>query len=130
MQNAETPRTGDVVATVHLALMVFTMVALTGVAITGLIGSLRDASAQPWIDRWLLAALIGGALACLSGVAQLATGARPHEGLHIVYGIAILAVPAAARYASRPARSRHQIGLLTVAAAIGLVIGVRLVQTG
>lgn len=64
------------------------------------------------------------------GVLQLASGAGPKDGLHVLYGIvAVAALPIAAAAASgRPERQQAVIGVIGTIVALILVL--RLFQTG
>jgi hypothetical protein len=105
-----------------VAALLFVLVA----AITAWLGRGGDA----WIARLrlvfeaiLLVQVVVGAIVFL-------TGARPTEWLHLVYGIAILAViPLATTFASEaPPRSRS--GVLAVAGLVILLLAWRLLSTG
>ena len=96
----------------------------TAVAVT------RSKVAPCWLDRARngVVALIGVQIAL--GVIAYATGARPGEPLHLLYGVAALAaLPLAQRFAQdAPASARA--GTLAVAAAVMLALVGRSFGTG
>lgn len=108
------------------ALVVFVTVALAAIAagVAGLRGG------APWIDTLrtgVLAVVVGEAGI---GAATYLTGSRPAEPLHLVYGLAVIAVlPLAATFASE-APPRPRAWVLVVALAVLLLLVWRLASTG
>lgn len=70
--------------------------------------------------------IVGGA----SGLILLATGARPADGLHLLYaGIAIVVVPLARSFIGRPGGRGATASMLAAFVALGAVL-YRLLTTG
>ena len=108
----------------------------SGVA-AGAVLLVTGAGVAAWLDRghvWIrrgallmMALLVGEVL--VGGVVYLG-GARPGEALHLLYGIAVLAVlPIASTFAS-DAPPRASSGVLAAAAAVVLLLAWRLLSTG
>ena len=106
------------------------------VAIAGLAFAIV-AGVSAWLDRWhlvvrRLAPVLGGLLVLqvALGAIVLLSGARPSEGLHLLYGIVILAVlPLAASFAAE-APPRPYSGVLAVGGLVVLLLAWRLLATG
>ena len=90
-----------------------------------------------WLDRWHPAvarsgAAITGLLAiqALVGAVRYLSGARPAEGLHLLYGLVIIGVlPIAATFASEaPPRSRSIVS--AIGGGVILLLAWRLLSTG
>jgi hypothetical protein len=108
------------------ATLVLAAVVATGLASAFL--ALRGGS--QWTERLRigLTAVIG--LQVAAGALELATGARPTEGLHLLYGLAALGVlPLAANFASdAPPGARAWVQV--AACAVLLLLAWRLASTG
>lgn len=95
------------------------------------------AGTAAWLDRGHVAvrraALVLGALLVVQlalGALVYAVGSRPDDGLHLLYGVAILAVlPLASTFAS-DAPPRSHSAVLAVAAIVILLLAWRLLSTG
>jgi hypothetical protein len=104
---------------------------LAAVVVTGLASAtfaLRGGS--QWTERLRvgLTAVIG--LQVAAGALELATGARPAEGLHLLYGIAALGVlPLAANFAG-DATPGARAWVQVAACGVLLLIAWRLASTG
>jgi heme A synthase len=96
-----------------------------------------SAGLAAWLDRghaWIrraalvmMALLVGEVL--VGGIVYLG-GGRPGEALHLLYGIAVLAVlPIASTFAADAPRRAYS-GVLAVAAAVVLLLAWRLLSTG
>lgn len=108
-------------ATVVLAAVVLTALAATLIATRG---------GSRWTDRLRMGLALVIGLQVLVGVALFATGARPRESLHLLYGLAMLAVlPLAGSFASE-APPRPRAWVLVAACLILLVLAWRLASTG
>jgi drug/metabolite transporter (DMT)-like permease len=118
------------VSGIHLASMVVAAVGLLGALAAGAWAAIRRIDPQPWLDRSLLLSSAGSALAIVSGGLLVAIGSQPADPLHLVYAVAIVAVPLGARYLVRPGRSRRDAAALALGALVGLAVIIRLVQTG
>ncbi len=90
-----------------------------------------------WLDRWhpplaRSGAALTGLLAVQAAVGAIRylSGARPEEGLHLLYGLAIVGLmPLAATFASEaPPRSKSAV--TGVAAGLALLLAWRLLSTG
>jgi hypothetical protein len=105
---------------------VLVAVVATGLASVAL--ALRGGS--PWTERLRigLTAIIG--LQVVAGALDLATGARPAEGLHLLYGIAALAaLPIAGTFAAdAPPTARAWV--LASTCGLLLLLAWRLASTG
>jgi ABC-type Fe3+ transport system permease subunit len=100
------------------------------VAISGMVAFVIRRDPQPWLDRALLAAVATAAVAMATGIVLLATGARPEDPLHLIYGVVLLVLPLIARYLARPARTGRQSIAVGIAGLVALTVIVRLIQTG
>jgi heme A synthase len=95
------------------------------------------AGISAWLDRWhglvRRLSLALGALLVLQvvlGVVVFLTGSRPSEGLHVLYGIVVLAVlPLASSFAAE-APPRPYSGVLAVGGLVVLLLAWRLLATG
>jgi hypothetical protein len=83
-----------------------------------LAAGLGRARSRLWLDRAIL--IQGGSAfaASLAGVMALATGARPPDPLHVMYGAILVVGPVAMRYALRDATLRRLGGIMTILALI------------
>jgi hypothetical protein len=80
-------------------------------------------------ERWQAIVVLVVILAAVSGAAQLASGARPQDGLHLVYGgVAIVLLPLARSFRTG-ARRRDTLLLLVAVITLGGVM-YRLFATG
>jgi hypothetical protein len=108
------------------ASIVFGALVVTGVVATLI--AFRGGS--PWIDqlRRVLTVFIG--LQVASGVVLFVSSARPHESLHVLYGLVAIAIlPLAGSFASEaPPRPRALV--LAGSCAVLLLIAWRLASTG
>jgi len=118
------------VLAIHLALTAATALAMALTLAVGLLTLVRDRSPQPWLDRIILLDLAVGALAALSGLALVLAGGRPHDTLHLVYGVVVLAVVPGTRYMARPGRWRRRAGWISLGAVLGIILVGRLAMTG
>src|SRR4029077_1730759 len=85
---------------------------------------------SPWTDRLRIWLTVVIGLQVLAGLVLFATAARPHESLHLLYGLAALAIlPFAATVASE-APPRPRAWVLAGACLILLAILWRLASTG
>lgn len=95
------------------------------------------AAGAAWLDRWpaLILSLrwvVGALLVAQVALGALVylSGARPSDGLHLLYGLAILAVlPVASSFAA-DAPSRSRSGVMAAAGLIGVLLAWRLLSTG
>jgi hypothetical protein len=80
---------------------------------------------------WLRLATMAVALVAVAiGALLFATGARPDELLHILYGIALIAVLPLAMTFAEEAPVKARAGVVAGAALIGLILTWRLFVTG
>ena len=108
------------------AALVLGAVVLTGLAAS--IMAMRGGS--PWADRLRIGLTLVIGLQVLVGLALFATGARPSESLHLLYGLAALAIlPLAGTFGSE-APPRPRAWILAAACLILLAIAWRLASTG
>ena len=85
---------------------------------------------SPWTDRLRIGLTVIIGLQVLTGLALFVTGIRPGESLHLVYGLAALAIlPLAGTFASE-APPRPRAWVLAAACLILLVVAWRLASTG
>lgn len=108
------------------------LVALASVALLIAAAALawwRDV-AHEWVRRLALAAMAFFALEALAGLLLLAGGDAPDEGLHLLYGVALVgAMPIGLVFASEaPPRARS--GVVAVVGVAALLIAWRLFSTG
>jgi hypothetical protein len=106
-------------------------IVLGAVLVTGLIATfaaLRGGS--PWTDRLRPGLTVVIGLQVAGGVALYVSGARPNESLHLLYGLATLAIlPLASTFAAQaPPRARGWV--LVASCAILLAVAWRLASTG
>ncbi len=108
------------------ALVVFVTIVVAAVAGAG--AALRGGAS--WLDRLRTVVLaVVGVQAAIGAVTYLG-GARPAEPLHLVYGLAALAVlPLAGTFAAE-APPRPRAWVLVVALGVLLVLAWRLASTG
>lgn len=87
-------------------------------------------SAPAWRD--LLRRVVVGLLVVEGalGIVLYAGGARPEEGIHVVYGVALAAVPAIAATFAGEAPPRPHGVVMSLAWAIALGLLWRLIETG
>jgi len=106
-------------------------VVLGALVVTGLAAILiAMRGGSPWTDRLRIGLTVVIGLQVVSGVVLFAAGARPRESLHLLYGLAALAiVPLAATFASE-APPRPRAWVLASACLILLVVAWRLASTG
>lgn len=95
--------------------------------------ALRRPEARRWFGR--LAVVVVGLVvaAALPGSVELAAGQRPHDELHLVYGlVAIGLVPLARSFTGgqRVGRPRAEAALMTLAYAVLALVVARLFMTG
>ena len=115
------------------AIHVILGVAAIGAVVVGLVWAavlaLKGRSGGRFSDRFQ-AVLIGAIfLAAIAGAAVFVTGARPADGLHVVYGaVAILLIPFARSFVSGGTR-RDRLVMLVALVVLGGVM-YRLVATG
>ena len=108
-------------ASVVLGALVVTCLAAALIAIRG---------GSPWTDRLRIGLTVLIGLQVVSGVVPFAAGARPRESLHLLYGLAALAIlPLAATFASE-APPRPRAWVLASACLILVVVAWRLASTG
>jgi len=106
-------------------------VVLASVVVTGLAAVLiAMRGGSPWTDRLRIGLTVVIGLQILAGLAPFATAARPRETLHLLYGLAALAIlPLAGTFASE-APPRPRAWVLAAACLIILVVAWRLSSTG
>lgn len=106
-------------------------VAGTGVLLgVVLVGATRRRRFHVVEDRLLIGVFAATALGALSGLALLATGARPVDPLHLLYAAAAPVVLAVARWRASPARPGRAGLWLGAGAAVALGVLFRLWTTG
>ena len=111
----------NVGASVVLAAVIATGLAAILIAIRG---------GSPWTDRLRSGLTVVIGLQVLVGLVLFATAARPRESLHLLYGLAALAIlPLAGTFASE-APPRPRAWVLAVSCLVLLVITWRLASTG
>lgn len=105
---------------------------LGGLALLGLasaVTGMRDAG-HAWLARGRRVVLGLIALQSVAGTATLASGGQMGEGLHLLYGAALLGVfPLATTFAAE-APARAQAWVVAAAAVVALLITWRLFATG
>jgi len=106
-------------------------VVLGGLVVTGLAATLiAIRGGSSWTDRLRIGLTVLIGLQVVSGVVLFTAGARPRESLHLLYGLAALAIlPLAATFASE-APSRPRAWVLASACLILVVVAWRLASTG
>jgi 4-amino-4-deoxy-L-arabinose transferase-like glycosyltransferase len=106
-------------------------IVLGALAVTGLGATLiATRGGSRWTDRLRIGLTVVIGLQVVSGVVLFAAGARPRESLHLLYGLAALAMlPLAATFASE-APPRPRAWVLAGACLILVVVGWRLASTG
>jgi len=106
-------------------------VVLGALVVTGLVSALfAIRGGSRWTDRLRIALTVVIGLQVLGGVVLFASGARPRESLHLLYGLAALAIlPLAATFASE-APPRPRAWVLASACLILVVVAWRLASTG
>lgn len=83
-----------------------------------------------WVGRLGAVLVIAVGVEVALGAATWLTGRRPGEGLHVLYGIAVLAAfPLASSFAA-DAPPRERTGVVAVAAVVSLLLIWRLYATG
>jgi nitrate reductase gamma subunit len=106
-------------------------IVLGAVVVTGLAAILiAMRGGSPWTNRLRIVLTVVISLQVLAGLVLLATAVRPRESLHLLYGLAALAIlPLAGTFASE-APPRPRAWVLAVACLILLVVAWRLASTG
>jgi hypothetical protein len=84
----------------------------------------------PLADRLEAIALIAIVIASAGGLGLLIEGSGPDETLHLLYAILALGSLPVANSLSRTASPRRQALITLIAALVGIVLIVRLFQTG
>lgn len=83
-----------------------------------------------WVRRGAILLIAMLLVQVLVGAIVYASGTRPREGLHLLYGVAILGVlPLAFSFASE-APPRPRSGVMAIGGAITLLLAWRLLSTG
>jgi hypothetical protein len=83
-----------------------------------------------WVDQLRRVATVVIGLQVVTGAAVYASGGRPHESLHLLYGLAALAILPLAGSFGAEAPPRPRAWVLAVACLILVVIAWRLASTG
>jgi len=106
-------------------------VVLGALAVTGLASALfAIRGGSRWTDRLRIGLTVVIGLQVLGGAVLFASGARPRESLHLLYGLAALAIlPLAATFASE-APPRPRAWVLASACLILVALAWRLASTG
>jgi len=106
-------------------------VVLGALVVTGLAGVLiAIRGGSRWTDRLSIGLTVAFGLQVAGGVVLLAVGARPRESLHLLYGLAALALlPLVTTFASE-APPRPRAWVLVSACLILMVLAWRLATTG
>ncbi len=106
-------------------------IVLGAVVVIGLLATvvaLRGGS--PWIDQLRRALTVVLGLQVATGVVLFVSGARPHESLHLLYGLVVIAIlPLAGAFGSE-APPRPRAWVLVGACLLLLVVAWRLASTG
>jgi len=106
-------------------------IVLGAVVVTALLATLVGLrGGSPWTDqlRGALTVFIG--LQMATGVVLFVSGARPHESLHLLYGLVAIAIlPLAGSFASE-APPRPRAWVLAGACMLLLIVAWRLASTG
>jgi 4-amino-4-deoxy-L-arabinose transferase-like glycosyltransferase len=113
----------------HSALALPVLLAVAAFALASVLAAWLDRGHAPLqYARWVLGA--GLALEVLFGVIAYLGGSRPAEALHLIYGIAVVAVlPLASTFAAdAPPRARS--GVMALAGLVMLLLIWRLLSTG
>lgn len=106
------------------------MVLAAVIATAAVAGFMATRRGSPWADRLRIGLTLIIGLQVLSGIALFVTSARPRESLHVLYGLAALAIlPLAGAFASE-APPRPRAWVLALACLLLLVIAWRLASTG
>jgi len=117
-------------ASIHVALTVVVAGSFVVAFAIGLVALVRDRSPQPWLDRIILLVIASAALAALSGLGLVLAADRPRDVLHLLYGVVVVALMPATRYMGRSGRWRSRGTWITIGGLAGILVVVRLVQTG
>lgn len=115
-------------AQLHLVLAVLVAVGGGTVAIVVILGAATHHPVRFALDRVILGVLLLLAIAVLSGLVILVTGARPHDPLHLLYAVLALLVLPVARFWDRLSDRRALAVVVGSVVIIALVL--RLFQTG
>lgn len=114
----------------HQAIAAVVAVLVIALAVVVVAGAATGRPMRVAVDRLILAALIGVAVAIALGAGLLLTGRSPRDGLHLVYaGLALTALPVA-RFALPSLVSRRRAWLLLAGCLVEAGLLVRLLQTG
>ena len=96
--------------------------------VVGTVAALRGGST--WIDQLRRGLTVFIGLQVATGVALFVSGARPHESLHLLYGLVAIAIlPLAGSFASE-APPRPRAWVLAGACMLLLIVAWRLASTG
>jgi hypothetical protein len=106
-------------------------IVLGAVLVAGLLATIfAIRGGSSWTDRLRLGLTVVIGLQVVSGIAVFATGSRPSESLHLLYGLAALAIlPFASTFASE-APPRPRAWVLAGVCLFLLAIAWRLASTG
>jgi FtsH-binding integral membrane protein len=116
-------------ATVHRTLAMVLLVAAGAFTVGAIIAAARK-GAGPWLE-WLRRTLIAlVAVEALAGLVLYASGQRPEESLHLLYGVAGLLVVPFGSYFAAAAPPRPRAAVLAVAGIVTLGIFFRSFVTG
>ncbi len=115
---------------IHAAAFWITVVAVALLALTAGAGLARRRLHRVLLDRLVLVILAASAIGGISGIVLLATGARPTEPLHLLYGAAAPVVVGIARALGRRPEPRQRAGWLLVGALVTGGVLLRLWATG
>ena len=106
-------------------------IVLGAVLVTGVVATLAALrGGSTWIDRLRRALTVVIGLQVATGVVLFVSGARPHESLHLLYGLVAIAIlPLAGAFASE-APPRPRAWVLVGACLLLLIVAWRLASTG
>lgn len=116
-------------AAAHGALAVAAIVAAGLLASIGGVASWRDAGHEA-VRRLASAATLVFGMVGAFGLGSLLTGGQPGEGLHLLYGLAMVGIVPLGLTFAADAPPRAQSGVLAVAGLTALLLGWRLFATG
>jgi hypothetical protein len=117
-------------AAAHGWLWLLALLLALGALVVSLAGFAARRELVLWLDRLLIAFLAVTALEELLGLAVLATGSRPPDALHLLYGVLTLLAAPLGRYAGRAGSVRRRTAIQAFGWAVTLAFLARLLMTG
>lgn len=117
-------------AELHGILAWVVAIAVAAMLVASLAMATGAATSRLWLDRAILAQLAATAIVSIAGLGVAVTRGAPADALHLLYGAAVLALPAGARYATRGDDPRRMGRAMTVVSVVTAGVLFRALTTG